>query len=92
MVAGVGEKHADVRWVDEQDWFVHEGVFGPPWLSVVDDSVFAVRDQELRASDWAGVLRAGARAAPSMNGHWRPGETWDVHRRDSSSTTRRVCC
>ena len=54
VVSGAGEKHADVRWVDKQDWFVHEGMFDPRWLTVVDDGVFAVRAQELRASDWSG--------------------------------------
>ncbi len=54
VVSSAGEKHADVRWVDKQDWFVHEGVFDPRWLTVVEGSDFAVRAEELRASDWAG--------------------------------------
>ena len=54
IVSDAGEKHADVRWVDKQDWFVNEGIFDPRWLTVVDDSVFAARAEELRASDWDG--------------------------------------
>jgi hypothetical protein len=57
VVSSAGEKHADVRWVDKQDWFVHEGVFDPRWLTVVDDSVFIVRTEELRASDWDGFSK-----------------------------------
>ena len=57
VVSGAGEKHADVRWVDKQDWFVHEGIFDPCWLTVVGDSDFAVRAEELRASDWAGFSK-----------------------------------
>ena len=54
VVASAGQKHADVRWVDKRDWFVHEGVFDPRWLTVVDDDVFTDRAAQLRASDWGG--------------------------------------
>ncbi len=54
VVANASEKHADVRWVDKQDWFVNEGIFDPRDLTVIDERDFADRADQLRRSDWSG--------------------------------------
>ena len=57
VVAGAGEKHADVRWVDKQDWFVNDGIFDPRDLTTIDEDDFTARAKQLRCSDWPGFSR-----------------------------------